>query len=119
LTGTPRPAEGPVGVAVVGAGYWGPNLIRNFLNHPEFDLRWVCDAKTERARAIVGSRSGIRIAASIDEVLRDDEVVAVAISTPPSTHAGLGQACLESGRHVLMEKPLATSVGEGELLVRL
>ena len=50
----------------------------SFLNHPEFDLRWVCDAKTDRARAIVGSRSGIRIAASIDEVLRDDEVVAVA-----------------------------------------
>ena len=105
-------------MAVIGAGYWGPNLIRNFLNHPEFDLRWVCDPKTDRARAVVGSRSGIRIAGSIDEVLRDDEVMAVAISTPPSTHADLGQACLQAGRHVLMEKPLATSVAEGDLLVR-
>src|SRR5690349_19474774 len=114
MTEETEPGGAPVGVAVVGAGYWGPNLIRNFLNHPGFDLRWVCDAKTDRARAVVGSRSGVRVAATIDEVLRDDAVMAVAISTPPATHSDLGHACLAAGRHVLMEKPLATSVDEGE-----
>jgi predicted dehydrogenase len=107
----------PVGVAVVGAGYWGPNLIRNFLSSPDAELRWVCDLDAERAARVIGRRSEVRIATELDQVLADPEVEAVAIATPSWTHLPLGLAALRAGKHVLMEKPLATSVEEGEQLV--
>jgi predicted dehydrogenase len=107
----------PIGVAVIGAGYWGPNLIRNFNASDECDLRWVCDIDIDRARKAVGKRSTVGITTSLDAVLDDDDVHAVAIATPAATHGELGMVGLEAGRHVLMEKPLAASVGEGEKLV--
>jgi predicted dehydrogenase len=110
----PAPA---LGVAVVGAGYWGPNLVRNFLNHPDWDLKWVCDVDLGRATAALRGRSGARVTSSLEDVLADDSVVALAVCTPPRSHLELGRAILESGRHLLMEKPLATSVEEAEILV--
>lgn len=107
----------PIGAAVVGAGYWGPNLIRNFLSSTAFSLRWVCDADAGRAAQAIGGNPTVRATAELDEVLRDDEVQVVAIATPPRTHGPLGLRCIEAGRHVLMEKPLATSVEEGARLV--
>jgi len=107
----------PLGVAVVGAGYWGPNLIRNFNASPDCDLRWVCDLDLARAAKVVGPRSTIGLTTSLEEVLADPEVGAVAIATPAGTHATVGLACLEAGRHVMVEKPLAASLAEGEKLV--
>ena len=107
----------PLGVAVIGAGYWGPNLIRNFLAFPEADLRWVCDLDLDRAGRAVGRRSTVHITDSLDEVLGDPEVEAIAVATPVATHAEVALACLEAGRHVLVEKPLAPSVAQGEKLV--
>jgi len=107
----------PVGVAVVGAGYWGPNLVRNVLSCPMTDLRWVCDLNEERARSAVGPRSTVAVTRSLDQVLSDPGVEAVAVATPPETHFEIGMACLESAKHVFMEKPLASSVAEGEKLV--
>lgn len=107
-----------LGVAVVGAGYWGPNLVRNFLGSPDTELRWVCDTQPERAEKALKGHNGVKIASSIDEVLADPGVEAVAIATPPASHLPLGVACLEAGRHVLMEKPLAQTVAAGEQLVR-
>jgi predicted dehydrogenase len=107
----------PVGVAVVGTGYWGPNLIRNVQANPGSRLRWVCDLDRTRARAAVGRHSTVRVTDSLDDVLSDPATEAVAIATPASTHVDIALACLESGRHVLVEKPLAPSLDEGRKLV--
>jgi predicted dehydrogenase len=107
----------PLGVAVVGAGYWGPNLVRNFRNLPEFDLAWVCDLSRERALAAIGPRSTVRATDALEDVLADPEIDAVAVATPAATHAEVVLACLDAGKHVLVEKPLAASVAEAEKLV--
>jgi predicted dehydrogenase len=109
--------SGTLGVAVVGAGYWGPNLIRNFLADPGTELRWVCDLQQERAERAVGEQSNVRVTSSLEDVLNDPLVEAVAIATPASTHLAIGLACIRAGRHVLLEKPLAPSVAEGQQLV--
>lgn len=108
-----------LGVAVVGAGYWGPNLIRNFRAGADWDLVAVCDLDTDRARAVVGERSGVEITASLDEVLARDDVDAVAIATPARTHRAIATAALQAGKHVLVEKPLADSVAAGREMVDL
>jgi predicted dehydrogenase len=109
----------PVGVAVVGAGYWGPNLVRNFSAHAGCELRWVCDLDIERARSVVGRYSTLRLTDSLDDVLDDPAVEAVAIATPAATHVDVAGAAFAAGKHVLVEKPLASSVGEGRKLVDL
>jgi predicted dehydrogenase len=108
-----------LGVAVIGAGYWGSNLIRNFLHAGGWDLRWVCDLDEDRARQALGKRSAVAVTASLDEVLGDTEVVAVALATPADTHAQLTLQALATDRHVLVEKPLASSLTEGETMVAL
>lgn len=107
----------PLGVAVIGAGYWGPNLIRNFLSSEQSELLWVCDLDEERARKVVGRNSGVRVTPHLDDVLNDPAVEAVAIATPAGTHLNVGLKCLEAGRHILVEKPLASTVADGERLV--
>jgi predicted dehydrogenase len=107
----------PVGVAVVGAGYWGPNLVRNFAATESTELRWVCDVSIERARKVVGAQTSLRVTDDLADVLADPEVEAVAIATPPSTHARLAQECFEAGRHVLVEKPLAERLEDGIAMV--
>jgi predicted dehydrogenase len=108
-----------LGVAVFGAGYWGPNLIRNFAANPDCDLLWVCDLSRQRAERAVGRHSTIRVTDSIDDVLGDPRVAAAVVATPTATHAALATRCLESGRHVLMEKPLAMGLADGADLVAL
>jgi predicted dehydrogenase len=107
----------PIGIAVIGAGYWGPNLVRNFLACPDVDLCWVADLDRERAARAVGPRSTVRVTDDIGAVLSDDRVDAVAVATPAWTHYEVALACLEAGKHVLVEKPFASSVAEGEKLV--
>lgn len=109
----------PVGVAIVGAGYWGPNLIRNFLACDRADLRWVCDRDEQRARQVLGTHTTVRTTASLDDILDDPEVDAVAIATPATTHARIARACLATGRHVLAEKPLACTSDDAQELVEL
>lgn len=107
----------PVGVAVVGAGYWGPNLIRNFLNCGDTELLAVVDLQVERAARVIGRRSEVRVTDLLDDVLSDPDIEAVAVATPPESHLEVGLACLEAGKHLLMEKPLATSSDDGAKLV--
>jgi predicted dehydrogenase len=121
--GTPAASGGDDGgsavrVALVGAGYWGRNVARNLLDVPDTELLWVCDIDEIAAARLVGRRSEVRVTSELDKMLHDDEVEAVAVVTPPGTHLEIGLACLRAGKHVLMEKPLATSVADGRLLVR-
>ena len=104
-------------VAVVGAGYWGPNLVRNFHGHPDATVRWVCDADGERAARVASAHAAVRATSSLEDVLGDPEVDAVVLATPPETHDVLGVAALEAGKHLLVEKPLASSLEGAQALV--
>jgi predicted dehydrogenase len=104
-------------MAVIGAGYWGPNLVRNFQATPGFHLRWLCDLDVDRARRVLGGYSTVQVTPSLDEVLADPEVKAVAIATPAGTHLPIAMAALRAGKHVLVEKPLAATYDEGIQLV--
>ena len=106
----------PVGLAAVGTGAWGANLVRAWSLEPEIDLRWVVDPDQAR-RARAATTTGARAAADLDRVLDDPEVEVVAIATPAVTHARLALRALEAGRHVFVEKPLALSVADAEALV--
>jgi len=109
----------PIGLAVVGAGYWGPNLVRTALATSGMQLQWLCDLDTARAQAVLGPSTTVRVTASYDTVLADPAVTAVAIATPADTHFDLVRAALEAGKHVLVEKPLTSSVAEGKKLTAL
>lgn len=104
-------------VGVVGLGYWGPNLARNFDRLPGVELRWICDA-SEAARERWGQVfPDARQSADLDELLADPELDAIAIATPVPTHAALAVRVLEAGKHCFVEKPLAQSVAEAEQAV--
>lgn len=94
-------------VVVVGAGYWGPNLARNFRASPDWDLAAICDLDLERAQRVADGVGGVPVTASLDEVLADPGVDAIAIATPARTHHPIVMAALEAGKHVIVEKPLA------------
>src|SRR6266567_3837495 len=110
-------AAQPLGVAVVGAGYWGPNLVRNFQASPSFRLKWLCDLDVSRARRVLGGYSTVEATDDYARVLADDAVTAVAIATPAATHRDLALAALGAGKHVLIEKPLASTYADGRILV--
>ncbi len=108
----------PIGLAVVGAGYWGPNLLRNAMATPAMDVRWLCDLDQDRARRVVGPYSTVATTDAYDDVLGDPRVQAVAIATPAASHFPLAMAALDAGKHVLVEKPLTSSLADGEKLVQ-
>lgn len=107
----------PIGIAIVGAGYWGPNLVRNAQMTPSLKLEYLCDLSAERARQVLGEYSTVRVSADLDEVLSDPAVSAVAIATPAATHVGIAMAALSAGKHVLVEKPLASTFADGAKVV--
>jgi predicted dehydrogenase len=108
-----------MGMAVVGAGYWGPNLARNIQSLPELRLEWLCDLDEDRARRALGPYSTVRTTADLNDVITDPDVNAVAVATPAHTHVDIARAALEAGKHVLVEKPLATSYTAAAELVHL
>jgi predicted dehydrogenase len=107
-----------VGLAVVGAGYWGPNLVRNAIQSPSTRLVAVCDKDEARAQRVAGPYAGVATTADLAAVLADPQVEAVAIATPAGTHLDVALAAIEAGKHVLVEKPLASSYAEGLALCR-
>jgi predicted dehydrogenase len=110
------PRQAPIGVALVGCGYWGPNLARNVAEHPELRLRALCDRDPAQLRALAERHPQARCVAELDEVLCDEHVEAVLIATPPQTHYPLVLRALQAGRHVLVEKPLATRLDDAREL---
>lgn len=108
----------PIQIAVIGAGYWGPNLIRNFTAHPETNVRWVCDLSETTAKRSIANTPQTKTTTSLEDVLADPLVDAVAIATPAGTHARIGLAAIAAGKHVLIEKPLARTVQDGQQLVK-
>ena len=107
----------PVRVGVVGLGYWGPNLARNFDGLPVCELTWVCDASEEARERLAPSLRDVRMTAEIDDLLADPGLDAVALATPVATHADLAVRVLEAGKHCFVEKPLAERVADAERAV--
>ena len=99
-------------VAVVGLGYWGPNLVRVLHEIPDVELAWASDVKPERLRAIQRRYPDVQTTTTYDEILEDDSVDAIAVATPVSTHYELAAAALQAGKHAFVEKPLAASTEE-------
>lgn len=104
-------------IAVIGAGYWGKNLARNFAEIGA--LKTICDSDELLADTYRQKYPDIHFTTSFPDVLSDDEVKAVAIATPAVTHFNLASESLKAGKHVFIEKPLALNVDEGEQLIEL
>jgi predicted dehydrogenase len=109
----------PIRFAVVGLGYWGPNLVRNLFDLDGAELSHVCDVRTEALENITRRYPSLMTTESLDEVLADKTIDAVAIATPVMTHFPLARAALEAGKHVIVEKPLAASSAEAQQLIEL
>jgi predicted dehydrogenase len=110
---------GAVSFAVVGLGYWGPNLVRVLNELGNTEVIAVFDVRTDSCSEIVKRYPSVRAARSYDELLQDDAIEAVAIATPVSTHFDLAAAALRAGKHVFVEKPLAGSTEEAVELIEL
>ncbi|HEX2047693.1 MAG TPA: Gfo/Idh/MocA family oxidoreductase [Acidimicrobiales bacterium] len=106
-------------VALVGLGYWGEKVLRNLVALMGPDHLLAVDERGDRRDAVRGAYPGVACAATVDAALEDDEVQAVVLATPAATHAPLGRRVLQARRHLLVEKPLATSVPDADELVRL
>jgi predicted dehydrogenase len=103
-----------VSVGVVGLGYWGPNLARNFDRLDRCRLTWCCDPSEEARSRIASMFPSARLADSLDELLNDPDLDAVALATPVATHAELATRVLAAGKHCFVEKPLAQSIADAE-----
>jgi predicted dehydrogenase len=106
-----------LGIAVIGAGYWGPNLARNFQYSRHWRLEAICDLDLERAEALAARLGGTRVTASLDDVLADPLIDAIAIATPARTHHAIAMAAIAAGKHVVVEKPLADSSEHARAMV--
>ena len=108
-----------VRVAVIGAGHWGPNLIRNFEAPPASTVKLVVDRDADRLRQVRDRFPGTPVAEDAGAALSDPGVDAVVIATPTATHHGLARAALEAGKHVLVEKPITNDSRQAQELIAL
>ena len=104
-------------IGVVGLGYWGPNLARNFDRLPGAELRWICDQSEEARERWGAAFPSTRVGADLEELLEDPELDAVVVATHVPSHAALATRVLASGKHCFVEKPLAQSVSDAEQVV--
>src|SRR5258705_8483038 len=106
-----------IGVGVIGYGYWGPNLVRNFMGAQGSGVVAVCDVREERLSPLRKIYPTLRTFNNHDELIQDREVEAVVIATPVSSHFELAMAALRAGKHVLVEKPLASNSDQAQILI--
>jgi predicted dehydrogenase len=96
-------------IGVIGCGYWGPNLVRNFFQHPDCGQVACCDLDEAKLRRMKGLYPSVETTRDVKDLLQDPEVRAVAVATPVHSHHSLGEMVLKSGKHLFVEKPLANS----------
>jgi predicted dehydrogenase len=109
----------PLRTAIVGYGYWGPNLARNAAERPELELCALCELDESRVAQFRRVHPGVATVRHLDALLSDPDIEALVIATPPATHGPLAERALSAGKHVLVEKPLATSAAQANALVTL
>ena len=106
-------------VAIIGYGYWGPNLVRNFSAVNNCTLKFVSDFREERLALVTKAYPNVKVTTNPDDILLSPEVDAVVIATPVFAHYTLAKKALENGKHVLIEKPMTATVKEAEELINL
>jgi predicted dehydrogenase len=104
-------------VGVIGYGYWGPNLVRNFMAAPGSAVARVCDLREERLAPLQKFHPGVKTCSRPEDLINDPEIDAVVIATPVSSHFDLAMAALKAGKHVLVEKPLASRSDHARQLI--
>lgn len=108
-----------INIGLVGYGYWGPNLARNFNNDPNFDLACICDVSSDRLKAAGALYPQVKLIDTVDELLNGNNLDAIAIATPVSTHFDLAKRALDADKHVWIEKPMTDRVEQAEQLIDL
>jgi len=106
-------------LGVIGYGYWGPNIVRNFASHKDCHVVAVCDRSSVALARVIGAHPGVRATTDPDDILHAPEVDAVAIVTPVSFHYQLAKQALENGKHVFVEKPFTATSAQAEELIEL
>ncbi len=106
-------------IGVIGYGYWGPNIVRNFFNTPNCTVKAVADGRTERLAVLAKTFPSIQGIKEGADIINDPSIDAVVIATPVFTHFKLAKEALLQGKHVLIEKPMTSSVAEAEELIEL
>ncbi|MBW3609193.1 MAG: Gfo/Idh/MocA family oxidoreductase [Actinobacteria bacterium] len=110
---------GLINVAVVGYGYWGPNLVRNVMGASSMQLAALCERDQARADAFRSRTPHVRVESDFDELLLDPSLDAVVVATPPNSHYALCKRALQAGKHVLVEKPMARTSAQARELKEL
>ena len=108
-----------VNIGVIGYGYWGPNIVRNFSSHKDCTVTAVCDNNPGALARVLTQYPNIRLMTNADDIVRSPEIDAVAIVTPVTYHYELAKKALENGKHVFVEKPFTATSAQAEELVEL
>jgi predicted dehydrogenase len=108
-----------INIGLIGYGYWGPNLARNFSQNPDLTLTAICDTSPDRLKSVRRFYPRVAVCDSLDDFYKRPDIDAVAIATPVGTHYELARRAFESGRHVWLEKPMTDSVDLAERLIEL
>lgn len=106
-------------IALIGCGYWGPNLLRNLFAHRDVEVAWACDLLERNLEKVRSSYPTLPLTRDINEVLNDGTVQAVVLAVPTRFHFDLAKRFLLAGKHVLVEKPMTETVAQAEELVQL
>lgn len=106
-------------IGVIGYGYWGPNIVRNFFSLDNCKVKSVAEERAERLLVLAKSFPSVSGINNADAIINDSTIDAVVIATPVFTHFELAKKALENGKHVLIEKPMASTVAESEILISL
>ncbi len=107
-----------VNMGVIGYGYWGPNLVRNFQETADARVVMVCDLKSENLAKVQKRYPAIQTTTQVEEIFKNPSIDAIAIATPVLTHYDLGLRALRAGKHVFMEKPLASNTAQALELIQ-
>lgn len=105
-------------IAVIGYGYWGPNIVRNFQNNRKCDVKYICDLDSGARRRAADDYPDIETVANPEDIFSDQSVDIVAIATPVSTHFEIAQKSLEAGKHIFLEKPMVETIAQADELIR-
>ena len=108
-----------INIGLIGYGYWGPNLARNFNNNPDFNLKAICDFSDDRVKHAATFYQQATVTNNAADLFNGLDLDAIAISTPVSTHFDLAHKALSNGKHVWLEKPMTESVEQAEQLIEL
>jgi predicted dehydrogenase len=104
-------------MGVIGYGYWGPKVVRNFQGLPDCKVVAVCDKSPEALQHVLASYSDIECTREASDIFASTKIDAVAVVTPVSTHYELARKCIENGKHVFVEKPFTATVAQAEELI--